>query len=175
MVIDRENLYFNVLRNALYHTARRNWYERVTRWFNFIVVVLSATAFTGLFASFGLTPVVSGAAIAAIAAYQLAFDPAGHSRDHHVLQREYYRLLGEIEANPDSDDRQLALRRGEMIRITGDEPPTMRAIDAKAYNDAIDATGIYDSDQRLKISLWVRLLGGFFTMDGVTFKKFCEI
>jgi len=171
MELDRDLIYFNVLRNALYHTARRRWHESVSRFFNFIMIVLGATAISGFLLPFGFTSAMGGALIAAIGAYQLAYDPAGRGREHQILQRDYYRLLADIEAVPEVADDQMARWRGEMIRITGDESPTLRVIDAKAYNDAIDATGVYGQDQRLKIGFFAGLFGGFFTFDGLNFKK----
>lgn len=174
MEIDRDNLYFNVLRNALYHTARRHWHEGIARLFNFAVVLLGATAVAGLLLRFGATPAMGGALVAALGAYQLAYNPAGRGREHQLLQRDYYRLLSMIVAQPDADSQQLAAWQGEMIRITGDEPPTLRVIDAKAYNDAIDATGLFAQDERLKIGLFAGLLGGFLTFDGLSLKKINE-
>ncbi|KAF0674336.1 hypothetical protein, partial [Profundibacterium mesophilum] len=67
------------------------------------------------------------------------------ARDHQTLQRDYYALLAEIDAAVAPDDATMALWHGRMITLSGDEPPTMRAIDAKAYNDALDACDVFES------------------------------
>lgn len=163
---DRENIRFNTLRNALYHTARRRVLERTNRLFNFLVVVLGASAVGDVLAVFGIERAWVGMAIAVIGALQLVFDFGRQARDHQALQRDYFALLADIEAETSPDAEKCAEWYSRMIRITADEPPVLRALDAKAYNDAIDATDIHDAGQRLVIPLWHRLLGSFVGFEG---------
>lgn len=172
---DPDNIRFNVLRNALYHTARRRHFEQLSRWLNFAVVVLgtaTAASFASIAAAGGA---VLGGASAVIGALQLTFDHAGRAREHQILQREYYRLLARIEALAEPTAENIAEWRSEMLLITADEPPTMRAIDAKAYNDAIGATEIYPNSERLHIPAKVSFLGRWFSFDGYDFKKLREL
>lgn len=175
MTPDRDNIRFNVLRNALYHTARRRVLERTNRIFSFLVVVLGAAAVGDVMAIFHVQQYWVGMAVAVIGALQLVFDFGRQARDHQALQRDYYALLADIEAVPTGEGSQCAEWYSRMIRITADEPPILRAIDAKAYNDAIDATEIYPRDQRLKIPLLHRLLGGFFPFEGREYLKMVEL
>lgn len=175
MAPDRENLRLNVLRNALYHTGRRRWFERWNRWFNFLVVVLGAAAVGDLLAVFVYGQAYLGLAVAVIGALQLVFDFGGNARDHQTLQREYYHLLADIEANLDPSIEDCAAWRGRMVRITADEPPVLRALDAKAYNDAIDALGVLKDGDRLKIPFWHILFGWLSAFEGHRYKTFDEL
>lgn len=174
MTPDRDNIRFNVLRNALYHTARRMHFERLNRLFNFAVVILGAGAMGDLFARVGVDVIWIGAAIAAIGALQLVFDFGRMARDHQQLQRDYYHLLAEIE-NAASDDPKLCAEwYAQMIRITADEPPMLRALDAKAFNDALDATEIYPRSERLVLKKRHLLFGWLFAFEGSDFSKTSE-
>lgn len=173
---DRTNLQFNVLRNAIYHTGRRMALERWNRWGNFATILLGATAMADVLRTYGLEAhqFIIGGAVAVVGAAQLVFDFGGKARDHQSLQKEYYGLLADIEETPDPSADQVAIWRARMLRIAGDEPPTLRALDAKAYNDAIGATDIYPMDQRLVIPFWHRVLGPFFSFEGHTYQKLAE-
>jgi hypothetical protein len=171
---DRENIRFNVLRNALYHTARRRTLERWNRIFNFLVVVLGATAVGDFLVRFEIQQSDVGMAVAVIGALQLVFDFGRQSRDHQSLQRDYYALLADIEATVEDSDEIRAQWFSRMIKITGDEPPTLRALDAKAYNDALDAMELPRSE-RLHIPFMQRRLGSIFSFDGYQYKKIMEL
>lgn len=171
--MDADNIRFNVLRNALYHTARRRHYEALSRWLNLIVILLGAAAIATPLGGIGIGSVWIGAAVALVGALQLVFDFGRQARDHQGLQRDYYRLLAEIETTTDPDTSLIARWRGDMIRITADEPPVLRAIDAKAYNDALDALDVYPTGERLAIPLLHRLLGGLLTFEGHNYRKVC--
>jgi hypothetical protein len=61
-----------------------------------------------------------------------------------------------------------------MIRITADEPPVLRAIDAKAYNDALDALATFPAGERLLIPFHHRLLGAWLPFEGHSYRKVAE-
>lgn len=175
--MERDLVRFNVLRNALYHTSRRMTFDRWNRWFNFVVILLGAQAVTNFMLAFGvdLSQVVVGAMVAAVGAAQLVFDFGGKARDHQSLQRDYYHLLAEIEESPECSDKDVARWWAQMIRIAGDEPPVLRALDAKAYNDAIGATEIYPQEQRLYIPWHHRLVGQVWAFEGYNYLKLWEL
>lgn len=174
MTPDRENIRFNVLRNALYHTARRRALERWNRSFNFLVIILGAAAFGDALQAVNIPGAWAGLAVAVIGALQLVFDFGRQARDHQTLQRDYYTLLADIEATPADDPEKCAEWYSAMIRITADEPPVFRAIDAKAYNDALDATEAFDRSERLVVPLMHRVLSGVFAFEGFNYPKECE-
>lgn len=169
-----ENIRFNVLRNALYHTARRRKFERRSRWLNFGVIVAGASAMSGVLDILGVSQLAAAAAATLFGTIQLVFDPAGGARDHQALQRGYYGLLADIEAVIDPSDEQCAGWYSKMVRISGDETPTMRAVDAKAYNDAVDAMEM-DESLRLHIPLWQRPFQHFIAFEGYRYRKLGEL
>lgn len=172
---ERDLLRFNALRNALYHTARRRFLERLGRLFNFIVILLGAAA-VGDFVSFLSIPhpqQAIGLVVAFVGALQLVFDFGRQARDHQVLQRDYYTLLADMDRVTVPTDEKLAEWRGKLTVINADEPPVLRAIDAKAYNDAVDAME-FDRGERLIIPLHLSVFGPFIAFEGHEFVKVCE-
>ncbi len=168
-----ENIRFNVLRNALYHTAMRRHFEKWNRWFNFLVVLLGAASIADALVQWSIPPYFVGIAVAGIGAAQLAFNFGGNASLHQQLQRDYYNLLADIDGSLGSTEDDVAKWFSSMIRITGNEPPTMRTVDAKAYNDALDATE-GERDERLYIPLWRWLVEFWFSSEGYTFDKLSE-
>lgn len=174
MTEDEVLLRHNVLRNALYHQARRRWFEAWSRWLNFVVVLLGTAAAGALAASFPGGVAGLGVATALVGAAQLAFDFSGKARDHQVLQRDYYDLLARIEAVTDAGPEALAAWRGDMIRLAAGEPPTLRAVDAKAFNDALGALEFYPEGERLIVPWWHRPFAHLLTFDGHRYDKLSE-
>ncbi|KQS74058.1 hypothetical protein ASG25_21540 [Rhizobium sp. Leaf384] len=177
MTTDRENIYFNVLRNALYHTGRRMTFDRWSRWGNFAVIVLGASAFADVTRPlFGQGYAVwLGGITAVIGAIQLVFDFGGRAREHQSLQRDYYNLLDDIEESAMPSIEQIGRWRGAMVRIAGGEPPVLRALDCKAYNDAIGATDVYPKTERIFIPAWHRIWGQVWAFEGYDYKKLWEL
>lgn len=175
MIPDRENIRFNALRNALYHSTRRRSLERINRVFNFLVVILGTAVISDALGQLPIPRYTLGTAIAAVGALQLVFDFGRQARDHQVLQRDYYSLLADIEASPEADDAVCAEWQSRMIRITADEPPVLRALDAKAYNDALDATHSFEASQRLRIPVLHQMFGGIWSFDGYNYRKISEL
>lgn len=68
-------------------------------------------------------------------------------------------------------DAKCAAWASKMARIAGDEPPVLRALDAKAYNDEFDALEFSDPGERLYIPWWHRVLGSLQSFEGHTYKK----
>lgn len=169
-----ENLRVNALRNALYHTDRRKSLEWWNRAFNFAVVVLGAAAVGDVLTRFGITQSTTGVAIAVVAAAQLVFDFGRQARDHQGLQRDYYNVLSEIEECIAPDDQKCASWRARMTKIAGEEPPVLRALDAKAYNAALDALDTFPAGERLYLPFWHLLVGWFYSFPGHHYEKLSE-
>ncbi|MBB4577278.1 MULTISPECIES: hypothetical protein [Rhizobium] len=143
----------NTLRNALYHIARRAWLERVSRFLN-LAVILGGTSYAAqVFINSPRGTFVLGLASATLGAVQLIFDFSGKAHHHERLQKRYYDLLASVEETrgPTMDD--CAAWRAELTRIYADEPPTLRALDAIADNQATAAT-YGSSNPRLNVSFW---------------------
>lgn len=172
---ERDNVRFNALRNALYHTSRRRYFERLHRTFTFATILLGTAAASDLLAGIGVSQIEFGFVVATVGALQLVLDFAGSARDHQGLQRSYYALLAEIEQRSEPTPGDCAGWQAQLFRIAGDEPPVFRAIDAKAYNDAIDAIDIFGEGERLRIPFSHRLLGSIWSFDGYSYRKLSEI
>ncbi|OLP56646.1 hypothetical protein BJF92_11180 [Rhizobium rhizosphaerae] len=175
--MDRDLIRFNVLRNALYHTSRRLTFERWNRWCNLAVLLLGASAFAEASRRLQISEIAlyTGFATALIGGLQLVFDFAGKARDHQALQRDYYHLLADIEECTDATDAVRAAWQGRISRIAADEPPMLRALDAKAYNDALAGMVGFPQDQRLIIPAWHRIFGQFWAFEGHNYRMVCEV
>jgi len=164
------SLEFDALRNALYHTARRQVLEGLSRWMNFLVILGGAGTVTQIAGQNTTASVGLGIAITAIGALQLVFDFAGRARTHELLQRRYYDLLSEIQGGGEPTIEQRFHFTREMTKIAGEEPPTYRALDAIAYNEALDAMlGPDEAHQKCKLNWWQNATRHFFHHNGASF------
>jgi hypothetical protein len=160
------NLRFDLLRNAIYHTARSLFFDRCTRALNFLVIIFGTSAAAQL----GQGRIDSkwlafGAAI--FGAVQLVGDFSGAARVHGYLQRRCYELLAELEGIVSPDESQIASIRAKLTTVYGEEPPPMRALDAVAYNAACDSVG--RDDERVKINWWQSLFAQLYPFNGTKF------
>jgi hypothetical protein len=160
------DLRFDILRNAIYHTARNQFLDRCTRITNFIVIALGTSAAAELGSGY-VDPKWLAAAAATFATLQLVGDFAVTARVHAYLQRRCYELLAELEGINSPDESKIAAIRAKLTTLYGEEPPPMRALDAVAYNAACDSIG--KSGQRVKISFWQSLLRQIYPFNGTEF------
>ncbi|MGO4917673.1 hypothetical protein [Pseudogemmobacter sp. W21_MBD1_M6] len=159
------------MRNALYQAARRRWLEAMDRCFSFSVVALGAAIIVQTVVPFGVETMYIGAAVVIIGAYHLALDLSGRAREHQTLQQKYYALLARIAQETNPSPETIEFVEAQMTIIAREEPPILRAVDAKAFNDAIAALGHYDDSERLVIPAWMRPLQNVLTFEGYDFKK----
>ena len=145
---------FDALRNAIYHTERRNFFDIVNKSLNFLVIILGAgvAAKAAVHMNFGEYWLELG--VVFFATGQLIFDFGSRARTHEFLQRRYYEMLSEMDAaaadSEDADRRWSA----KLWQISADEPLPMRALDALAYNKAVDAT-VSDPEEAMSYRLYV--------------------
>jgi hypothetical protein len=164
---------FDALRNAIYHTARGRWLHTVNRFLNFLVIVLGAAAVGKIAEVYIVQEYWIEGAIVIVATIQLVFDFGGRAATHVFLQKRYYDLLSEMEVVVNIESATARRKwSSRLLTIAGDEPIPMLALDAVAYNAALNAR-IYDPVElekcQLHIPLWKRLLKHFFTFQGSTF------
>jgi hypothetical protein len=142
---------FDALRNAIYHVSRRNYFDQLNRALNFLVVILGASV-AGKMANVVHAPESAlEFGVLLVATAQLTFDFSYRARTHEILQKDYYKMLAEIELDPAPDQKRFDAK---LFTIAADEPMPMRALDALAYNAALDAT---TSDPEIKRCnrLWI--------------------
>lgn len=129
---------FDGLRNALYHSARAAYYDKLNRWGNFLIVVFGmGSAVEVLSGTFGISSISKylGFAAGFIGVIQLVFDFSGKSKTHDYLKKRFFEILSEVELCDDSEYKKL---NAKMSNLYSEEPlPTMRAVDAIAYNQAV--------------------------------------
>ncbi|MEE2635494.1 MAG: hypothetical protein VX940_14445 [Pseudomonadota bacterium] len=166
---DAQSFIFNALRNALYHTAQRRTNEATARWLNFAVIVLGAATVADLLAPWGIKVVHLGGLTTVIGALQLTFDFGGKARTHQMLQHDYYQALADFQALTEPAENDIAEANSRLTTIMANEPPIMKAVDAKAYNDAIDATGFFAQNQRLKVPWWHHWFRNFLAFEGANY------
>ena len=177
MAIERnpEQVRFDVLRNALYHTARRRHFDRLDRWGNFLVVAFGATTVVKAAGDllgpnstqiFGLITTFIGAA-------KLAFGFSAAARTHESLQRRYYSILADIEEHPNPSADDVRRWQAAMVKITADEPPTNLLSDAIAYNEAANSLG-YAESAMLHIPWVAEIRGRIFPLHGCRFETIDE-
>lgn len=168
-----QNPRFDALRNAIYHTSRGRFLEALSRFFNFLVIVLGAAAVAKITAESKLADSWIELGVVIIATIQLVFDFGGRSAAHLYLQKRYYELLAEMEtADISNEEEENRGWSAKLLTIAADEPMPMRALDAIAYNTALDSL-IEDPEQlaahRLHVSWWQRRLRHIWAFSGHQF------
>jgi hypothetical protein len=161
---------FNALRNAIYHTARKQFFDFLNRLLNFLVIILGA----------GVAGKVSGLlhadelwlefAVLIFATAQLTFDFGYKARTHEFLQRKYHEMLADIELEETPDLRKW---NSKIETIAADEPMPMRALDALAYNAALDATSsdpAMRTANRIHVPFCHRALKNFVARNGYEYR-----
>jgi hypothetical protein len=145
-----ERAKFKCIRNANYHSDLERFYARWHKIFMFLVVALGTAAIGSAVTHDNIYATV-GTGLAVLAGLvDLVWDVDGRARLHSDLRRRSYDLLARLEAN--EDIRAIEV---EFVRLVGDEPPPMYAVDALAFNTAVDALG-RPPGQKYVLAMWQR-------------------
>ena len=171
----REEIALDVLRNACYHEDRTSFFATVHRWMMFFVVLLGSTAFVALA---GFLPdwwkaqslALAGPLGAVIGLFDLVFDPTGKARLHDRLRRESILMRADVQDCRISD----GALEGALTRLYADDPPTMHAVNALAYNRAMEAHGRAREDL-LKVGFWARKFRHIVPFDVERFRSYREL
>jgi hypothetical protein len=170
MARSASHISFDALRNAIYHSARRGFLDTLNRVMNFIVVAAGASAIGDLgrflHVDSGSKVLVAVATLAGL--LQLVFDFAGLARTHEFLQKRFYELVAEISETGSPTDADCARWDAMLNRLYAEEKPPMRALDAVAYNAAVDALG-RGAAARIPVSWWQSLLRQLWPFNGTAF------
>jgi hypothetical protein len=168
-----KNARFDALRNAIYHTSRGRFLDAVNRFFNFVVIVLGAAAVSKVAGAVQFKEIWIEFGVVVFATVQLVFDFGGRAGVHLYLQKRYYELLTEMETRAKDTDADRKRWSAKLLTIAADEPLPMRALDAIAYNTALDSY-IEDPDEvakyRLHVSWCQRRLRHFWPYAGTQFQ-----
>jgi hypothetical protein len=144
---------FNALRNAIYHTSRRRFLDLANRLLSLIVVASGALAVAQFAEQLHIAPTVYAFVAAMAGLLQLVFDFGGAARTHEFLQRRFYELSAEITEKKEPTDDDLARWEATLNHLYAEEPPPMRAVDAIAYNAAIDSVDP-KKEGRIRLRWW---------------------
>lgn len=170
-----QELRFNSLRNARYHSMRKD----------FLYSLRSRLAFA--MASIGFATIclaaaqMTGAAVATAFAVTMLIvvtawrDPTAEMQKHRELAQKFYAIAGDVEMLGDSlsDDKASEIK-GQIMKLYSDEPHEMRALNAIAYNIAVDSLGC-DPGQRLRVTWWQRAMKNLCRFDGAHFQPVGEV
>jgi hypothetical protein len=163
------DLRFDILRNAIYHSARSRFLDLCNRAVNFVIIVLGTAAASQMGTATGKIDDKWLAAMAAlVAAFQLVSDFGVAARTHAYLQRRCYELLADLELLASPTDGAVLSLRAKLTTLYGEEPPPMRALDAVAYNAACDSLG--KESKRVVITPWQALWRHLYPFNGTEFK-----
>jgi hypothetical protein len=153
------------VRNARYHEDREIFFARLHKITMLIAVLGGAAsfAFVSQFKWFAALVTIAGVV-------DLVFDVSGKARLHAALRRRVYDVLAQAE----DPTRSLASLKEQAVRIYADEPPTMHAVSALAYNAAMKA---FDRPEKYQfpISTWHRALRHWWPFTADDFKTYEEI
>lgn len=174
-LIKREEIALDALRNACYHEDRASFFAMVHRWMMFFVVLTGSTAFVAIA---GFLPdwwkaqalALAGPLGAVIGLFDLVFDPTGKARLHDRLRRESILMRADVQDCRISD----GALEGALTRLYADDPPTMHAANALAYNRAMEAHGRERADL-LKVGFWARKFRHIMPFDVESFPSYRDL
>lgn len=167
--VTRDSVRFDVLRSAFYNSARHDHYARAHRWIMFAVVAFGTAGVGNFLLAIKIDQVALAATTAILATIDLVLDLRGKAELHGRLKQQFFALLAKIERNREPSTKQVCEWQAEFIELTALEPTEFRAVNAIAYNDAVDALGRDPKKEKLK---WYhRLFGSYFSFRGHDFGK----
>lgn len=172
VIQDAHGVRFHALENIAYHAAREQFFALAAKALTGLQVLLGTSAVGMIAEVLPGSPLVFVVLAALTGVLLLVYDPAAGAREHRILRGRYHDLVAEMdETVPDATD--VRRWRAAMSRIAAGEPPVYRAVQAMAYNAAVNAS--YPEElavsHRYKIG-WLRVLfAHFWPMRGMRFQK----
>ena len=152
-----DDIRFDALRNAIYHSSRGGFLNTLNRFLSFVVVVTGAAAVADLGREeWGFPPAAFAAIATVAAALQLVFDFGSRARTHEFLQRRFYEIAADVSEAQSPSEAEIKRWDATLKRLYAEEPPPMRALDAISYNAAVESLG-WAKERRLRVSWWQSL------------------
>jgi hypothetical protein len=162
-----DDVEFDCVRSAIYHGARMHFLDLLNRWMMFIVVLSSTATMANFILQMGVSPEFFAIISATFAAANIAFGISNSARDHDFLRRKYYELLAKLmEGHAEEDIAERV--HCDMLRLSATEPPPLRALDAIAYNAALEGMG-RDQSKRIPVSWWESLMRHVYPFNSTDF------
>lgn len=163
---DRGAFEINCLRNTHYHEERERFFARWHKGTMFVAVLGGSAAFAPLDRGYW----IAGLLVAVAGLIDLVFDVSGRARLHASLRRRIYEILAEAQ----DEGADLAGLKKRAIAVYADEPPCMYAVNALAYNSAMEAFE-RPSEFQLKISFSQRFWRNVWPFPQTAFKTFADL
>ncbi|MBO0904418.1 hypothetical protein [Jiella sonneratiae] len=167
------------MRNGIYHSMRRQFFERCERLGNLAVLLLGAASVAQVTARTigdeNNAALAIGFLVALVGGLQLVFNFGGRARDHAMFQARFYGLLAKAERPGSEPDRLAAEIESEMATFYGEEPPTYHVVNAIAYNAVQESFGRPDKSALIRISARQNLLKNILHYSPHDLRTFGEI
>ncbi|WP_153769262.1 hypothetical protein [Labrenzia sp. CE80] len=165
-----QRLRFSSQRNAVYHAARRSFYDFQERLINFTVVVMGSAAFasfTDVISFASKYAAVFPAVTVAAGLYSLVFSLSQKAGTHAAFQKEYFMIVAEIaELDNTAENRKRIDAR--LHQLYAQEPPTFHALNCIAYNNVLMSMGGTPHEQ-YALNWFQRAFSNFFRFEAVLF------
>lgn len=166
------NLRFGLREQIAYHGAREIFLSRLGRFLTAVQVLLGTSAVAmmrDVFPDYSLATVVLAALTGVLL---LVLDPFGAAREHRILRGRFHELFADCEEAECTPEIIRSLN-GKMQRVMASAPPAYRAVQAIAFNMAVNATfpEEYAAKHRYRIIWPRRLFANWFAMRGMRFKR----
>jgi|ERR1039458_224567 hypothetical protein len=148
------DLIFGVRRSIRYHNFRRKFFDSLSVWADFLIIISAGTA--GAFAigeptKSTLTIILSGA-IAIIGTLDLVIGFKTKARDYHDLVKDFSALEREMTAASDNKTKEnLAKFKNKRLEIQEEEPPILRVLNNYCHNELCRAT---DKDHKYYVRIF---------------------
>lgn len=160
------DLRFSALRSAIYHAARRGFYERAHRTCTALALIGGSGAVAAIGQSMPFTATIAAMTTTIVSALDLVFGFSVRAGEHAALTRRYYSVMAAVGA-VDDDVGALELER-QIIELYGEERPAMWAVDAVAFNSA--SSSLYGPrGLRVAITPWQSAMRHVLPFNGVSF------
>ncbi|MEM9495017.1 MAG: hypothetical protein AAGA09_03355 [Pseudomonadota bacterium] len=165
------DLRFDLLRNALYNSAREGFFALLHRMVMFVVAFAGTGAAVNLLGDEPekLISIFAGLLVAFAATADLVFDLGGSARVHAGLKQRFFSLLAELEVSAGDEDELKKIQK-QMTSIYGEEPPIKRVVDAIAWNQArLSNEPDVTAEQLLRISFFQGILQHIWAFNSADF------
>jgi len=165
-ITDLEKFKIKCLANAIYHEDRERFFATIHRLTMFVVVASGTAALSPYTHTY---PLLFPAITTLAGLIDLVFDVSGKARLHAGLRKQIFNVLADADGSGDinASERRLTL-------IYADEPPSMYAVNAIAYNNAMASYG-RPRKYFMKIGFFSRLFRNWLPYGANYFKSYEEL
>lgn len=145
---DEDRFRFECLRNMRYHEDRERHFERLHRGVMFVSALAGTATVGGALAAWPIFAALAGVVVSVLTTFDLVWGLDIEARRHSILKMRTCEALADLD-----DGGTLAKLRAALMRSYADEPPTMHAVNALAFNAAVSAMG-RPVGQKIRVSPW---------------------